>query len=342
MLAYLIAKVQYVFLLVMAIPTMIWLITYLIPQIYMAYIRSVPIFKDRYKGVTWSLVTGGGSGIGKAVCMALAEQGLNIVIVSLDDIHLQQTVSELQQKYPSQQFRPIGISFTYGIDYMKIIEEKIQDIQNDIRVIFCNAGYMITGFMDQTDMVAILNNIECNAISHIRISHYFIKKMIQNHNTGCIVFTSSVAGFIPTPFAVMYASTKAMISQYAASLHIENKPHGIDICAIHPSPVASHFYANLQHKVDMIEAAAKHAVSPHDIVPEIFRSIGACAYRDLGGLAWATRIGTFFLPYNFFTELFTMAAPYLDDWKNHDKNRFTKSATDTATTTTTATTKKHD
>ena len=135
------------------------------------------------------------------------------------------------------------------------------------------------------------------------------------------MFTSSVAGFIPTPFAVLYASTKAFVSQLAASLHIEVKPLGIDVCAIHPSPVKSQFYANLQHKVDMIEAAAQNAVGPETIVDDILRSTGACAYRDLGTLAWATRMGTFFLPYNLFAELFATFAPLMPDWKVHNKNR---------------------
>merc|ERR1712113_81188 len=133
--------------------------------------------------------------------------------------------------------------------------------------------------------------------------------------------TSSVAGFIPTPFAVLYASTKAFVSQFAASVHIETRSLGIDVCAVHPSPVASNFYSNLDHKVDMIEAAAKSAVPPSELPDDIFRSIGVCALRDLGGLALGTRMGTFFLPYNLFAMLFATAAPYMPDWKTHNKDR---------------------
>jgi short chain dehydrogenase len=126
-------------------------------------------------------------------------------------------------------------------------------------------------------------NHECNATSGIQVAHHFIKLLVSQKKKGCVVFTSSIAASIPTPFAAMYASTKAFVSQLAASLHIECQPLGIDVCAIHPSPVASNFYAKLDHKVDMIEAAAKGAVSPDSLVDDIFRSIGACAWRDLGG-----------------------------------------------------------
>ena len=71
----------------------------------------------------------------------------------------------------------------------------------------------------------------------------------------------------------------------------------------------------------MIEAAAKGAISPDDICDDFLRSIGPCALRDLGALAWSTRMGTFFIPYNFFAEMFATAAPFLPDWKTHNKHR---------------------
>jgi short-subunit dehydrogenase len=97
---------------------------------------------------------------------------------------------------------------------------------------------------------------------------------------------------------------------------------GIDVCAVHPSPVASNFYDKVDHKIELMEAAQKSAVPPDTLPNKIFCSIGACALRDLGAMAVGTRMGTFFLPYNFFTELFAFAAPYLSDYKTHNKNRF--------------------
>jgi short-subunit dehydrogenase len=84
----------------------------------------------------------------------------------------------------------------------------------------------------------------------------------------------------------MYASTKAFVSQFAARLHIEVKPLGIDVCAIHPSPVASNFATKLpDYNVDMMEAAAKSAVTLESVTNDILRSMGPCALQDMGGLA---------------------------------------------------------
>ena len=302
---------------VLALPTLIYVVGYLIPQIYMC-VRPIPDLKKKYKA-EWALVTGAGSGIGRALAFALAKQGLNVIVVSLDDDLLKQTMKELQETFPILSFRKVGVNFAPGADYMKKIAQATEDIT--VPVVFNNAGFMVTGFLDQAPIGKLQVNMECNATAVLNVSHHFVAIMVKQKIKGCIVNVSSVAGFIPTPFAVMYAATKAFVSQFSASLHIECKALGIDVCAIHPSPVKSQFYSNLDHKVDMIEAAAKNAVKPEDITGDILRSIGACAYRDLGGLAWGTRLGTFFLPYNLFSELFATAAPYFPDWKEHSKGR---------------------
>lgn len=64
---------------VFAFPTLFWLTAYLIPQLWMAF-RPVPDLKKKYNA-KWALVTGGGSGIGKAIAFKLASQGLNVVVV---------------------------------------------------------------------------------------------------------------------------------------------------------------------------------------------------------------------------------------------------------------------
>lgn len=301
----------------LAVPTMIWLMGYTIPQLFMA-IRPVPDLKKRYNA-EWALVTGAGSGIGKAIAFKLAKQGLNVVIVSLDDKYLKETMEQLKEVFPKLQFRSVGVNFSPGVDYLKTIDEATKDLE--IPIIFNNAGFLVTGFFDQAPLGKLLANVECNATASVNVAHHFIAKLVTKKRKGCVVFTSSVAGWIPTPFSGMYGATKAFVSQLACCLHIELKALGIDVCAVHPSPVSSNFYNDLDHKIEILESACKTAVPPEALPDDIFRSIGACALRDLGGMAVGTRMGTFFLPYNFFTEIFATAAPYLPDWKTHSKTR---------------------
>eukprot|EP00429_Kryptoperidinium_foliaceum_P003482 CAMPEP_0176007910 /NCGR_PEP_ID=MMETSP0120_2-20121206/3476_1 /TAXON_ID=160619 /ORGANISM="Kryptoperidinium foliaceum, Strain CCMP 1326" /LENGTH=282 /DNA_ID=CAMNT_0017340685 /DNA_START=37 /DNA_END=881 /DNA_ORIENTATION=+ len=256
---------------ILAVPTMIWLMGYIIPQLYMA-VRPVPDLKKRYKA-EWALVTGAGSGIGKAIAFKLAKQGLNVVIVSLDDKYLKETMEQLKEHFPKLQFRSVGVNnFSPGVDYMKEVEAKTKDLE--IPIIFSNAGFLVTGFFDQAPLGKLLANVECNATASVNVAHHFISKMVSKKLKGCVVFTSSVAGWIPTPFSGMYGATKAFVSQLACCLHIELKALGIDVCAVHPSPVSSNFYNDLDHKIDILESACKQAVPPEALPDDIFCSIG--------------------------------------------------------------------
>jgi NAD(P)-dependent dehydrogenase (short-subunit alcohol dehydrogenase family) len=62
---------------------------------------------------------------------------------------------------------------------------------------------------------------------------------VAKHLRGCIVFTSSAAAAIASPFTALYAATKAFVSSFGASLAVEVRHRGIDVLVFHPSPVAT-------------------------------------------------------------------------------------------------------
>jgi short-subunit dehydrogenase len=96
--------------------------------------------------------------------------------------------------------------------------EKLERATNDItvQIVFNNAGYCIMGVcivfyserlthysffsferfvslkaFAKTQIEKILKNIECNAVSHVKITHHFMSKMVEKHVKGAIVFTGS-------------------------------------------------------------------------------------------------------------------------------------------------------
>ncbi|RYG64517.1 SDR family NAD(P)-dependent oxidoreductase [archaeon] len=290
--------------------------SHVVSNLYMSLMGPVDL-KKKYKA-TWALVTGAGSGIGKSLAETLAKQGLNVVLVSLPDKFLDDTYDELKKAYPNVEFRKVPAKFDHKTDYMPGIIEATKDI--DVPIIFNNAGYIVTGFFDTTTLDAQLANMECNATSCVKVTHHFVQQMLRKNLKGCVVFTSSVSGYLPNPFAVMYGATKAFVSQFAASLAIELRASGIDVVAVHPSPVASNFFANA-HKLDSLEIAKKSAVAPSSVPELILTSVGRAHLADLGQFAVIVRGVVAVLPYDFLTTLFALGAPFMGDFQKHNKNR---------------------
>ena len=223
---------------ILAAPTALWLAAYFLPLLYIR-LRGVQDLKKKY-GASWAVVTGGSTGIGRAICEELAKQGLNVVVAALPDKFLEPAVAELSAAYQGQEFVAVGVSFAPGADYLEKIKAATAD--KDVQIVFNNAGFIVTGFFDTQPLGKHLVNMECNATAAVAITHHFAAAMMRKGLKGCIVFTSSASAYIPNPFAVSYGATKAYMSQFAASIAVELSCKGIDVLVVHPSPVASHFY----------------------------------------------------------------------------------------------------
>jgi len=118
--------------------------SYWIPKLVVSLMPTQDL-KRKYDA-QWALVTGSSSGIGKSLASRLASQGLNIVMVALNDRLLDDAVSELKTTFKSGQFIKVGVDL--GVPgYLDIIAEATKDL--DVQIVFNNAGFMLTGFFDK-------------------------------------------------------------------------------------------------------------------------------------------------------------------------------------------------
>jgi short-subunit dehydrogenase len=188
-----------------------------------------------------------------------------------------------------------------------------QDIS--VQVVFCNAGYIMTGCFRKFDVSAHIKNMECNATHGLRVSHHFLNRMADEGKKGCIVFTSSPAGCIPNALAVMYGSTKAFVSNFGASLAIEAAANGVDVHVFHPSPVHSRFLDG-KTKLSAFDAAYKFAWTPEEVPLEVFKAIGSPSLLwDVGFFAVFTRYLTKVLDFNAFAGIMKLFGPWMGDYQ---------------------------
>jgi short-subunit dehydrogenase len=261
-------------------------LSYLIPFLVAAFVWKEQNLKEKYKA-QWALVTGASSGIGRALAEKLASQGLNVVLVALDDKLLQEVFTLLQKKYPQQQFRAVGVDLGQPT-YLETIVKATADIS--VQLIFNNAGFVATGLFADSPLAKQMSNYECNAIAPVKITHHFLNILLDKKLKGCIGFTSSPAGFIPCPMTVMYGATKAFLSEFAVSVGAEVKADGVDVLVVHPSPVDTAFYAGNTHEIGAMKMFQRTATAPTTIASCFFISMGKSLVHDQGYFSLCSRL----------------------------------------------------
>merc|ERR1712176_91191 len=212
-------------------------------------------------------------------------------------------------QFPKQELKQVkaNLSDSSGA-WMTDVKATTKDV--DVQLLFNNAGFILTGFFEQHPIEAHLANFHCNLTANVHLTHHFYSEMVAKGLKGCIVYTSSSAGFIPNPFAAMYGCTKAGVSELAASLAVEGKSRGIDVHWVHPSPVNSRFTSGggndvKVHKVNAIAMAYKFATGPEVLPDQIFSAIGRSPVMiDLGGTSVGMRLVVHFVGYNLMTYAF--------------------------------------
>lgn len=275
--------------------------------------------KKRYDA-QWALVTGGSSGIGRAIVEKLVRQGVNVVIVALQDKLLDDFYTQLCREHPHLQFRKVGVSLSDRDEstYMKPIIAATSDIH--ISLLFNNAGFICVGFFSDVPLAKWMANYHCNATCALPISHHFLNKMMASGRKGLLAYTSSSACLFPNPFSSLYASTKAFLTMFACSIAAEVRSLGIDVVVVHPSPMATNFF-KAGEGLAMLMAFKKLAAGPEVIADVLFSSAGRFVVRDQGAVTIFFRLVLKVLDSVFFAELTSWFAHTTGDYQQFTAQR---------------------
>ena len=196
------------------------------PVVYLMLNNLVPLLgpqdlKKKYNA-KWALVTGCSSGIGKELARKMLYQELDLIMISRAEPMYDETEAEFRKIFPQRNI--VRIDANLSDESGAWMEQvKKETAERDVQVVWLNAGYIVTGFFEQHKVEAQLANLHCNLTSNIFLTHHLYQSMLKKGLRGCIVFTSSSASYLPNPFACMYATTKAAVSSFAASLACESR-----------------------------------------------------------------------------------------------------------------------
>jgi len=240
--------------------------------------------KFRSKYGPWALVTGASSGIGLAMATCLAELGLNIVLVARRPAALEQHARELMDRFGTAT-RVLACDLSKEGAVAAILSE-VGDL--DVGLVVAAAGFGTSGPFVENDSGEELEMIRVNCMAVAELSHAFGRRLISRGRGG-VVLLSSLVAFQGVPRAANYAATKAYVQTLAEGLHRELKPHGVDVLASAPGPVASGFGARARMSMGF-------AQRPDEVARGTLRALGRRTTVRPGLLAKALEASLATLP----------------------------------------------
>ncbi|MDB5203323.1 MAG: 3-ketoacyl-ACP reductase [Ferruginibacter sp.] len=212
-----------------------------------------------------ALVTGAGKGIGKAVAIALAKEGVNVGLIARTEKDLVTVAQEI---------KALGVKVAYAtadvsnIDEVNKAVEKISSDLGFISILINNAGIgTFAKFMDLSPekWEAI---IRVNLMGVYYVSRAVIPAMI-NEQTGDIINISSTAGKNGGAVTSAYSASKFAVIGLSESLMQEMRKHNIRVSALLPSTVVT----ELAESANLITGDAERVMHPEDIAELIIAQL---------------------------------------------------------------------
>lgn len=180
------------------------------------------------------LITGGSSGIGKAVGEFLLQKGFTVYGTSRNP-----------EKITNSTFPLIALDVRNVESIQKAVSEIIQK-SGRVDVVINNAGVGITGPIEETPTEEIKNNFETNLFGPIEVMKAVLPQM-REQKSGLIINITSIAGYMGLPYRGVYSSSKAALEIITESISMEVKSFGVNVVNVAPGDFATNIASGRYH-----------------------------------------------------------------------------------------------
>jgi uncharacterized oxidoreductase len=175
------------------------------------------------------LVTGGGTGIGRALAIALFERDNRVVIAGRRTAALRAVTAA----HPGIESHPLDVTDTDAVRHFAATVERRWP---DLNVLINCAGVMALESPSAFDPAVSTNVVATNLLGPIVLTSLLLPTL-QRHADATIVNVTSALAFVPLAIAPTYSATKAGLHSYTESLRILLRDSAIEVIEIAPPRV---------------------------------------------------------------------------------------------------------
>jgi len=182
-----------------------------------------------------ALITGAGKGIGKAIAIALAKEGVNVILVSRTQTDIDQLADETSNLGVKSLALAADVS---DINSINSAVEKAFSKFKTIDILINSAGIASFGKFMELEPATWEKIIQVNLMGTYYTTRAVIPNMIERQ-TGDIINISSTAGLNGNALTSAYSASKFAVLGLTDSLMQEMRKHNIRVSALTPSTVAT-------------------------------------------------------------------------------------------------------
>ncbi len=182
-----------------------------------------------------AIVTGGSSGIGKAIACSIFNRGLDVWLVAQREELLESARKEveLHRQNQNQMVKVISADVS-ELDQVQRVVKIVTDKSGSPDLLVNSAGVAHPGYVQDLDINIYSWMMEVNYFGTVYMTKEVLPYMLKN-GSGYIINISSIAGIISVIGYTAYAASKFAIKGFTDALRQEMKLHGIGVSLILPS-----------------------------------------------------------------------------------------------------------
>ncbi|MGC1241112.1 MAG: SDR family oxidoreductase [Chryseosolibacter sp.] len=180
------------------------------------------------------IITGGTSGIGRALAFEFGRKGSKIVITGRNVEELTNTAQALRENNIS--VHAVRADVTLPEDNRRMAEEAVRAF-GGIDILINNAGISMRAVFEDVDPAVIKRVMDINFYGVVYATKFCLPEIIKNR--GSIIGISSIAGFRGLPARTGYSASKFALNGFLESLRTELLNTGVHVLTACPGFTAS-------------------------------------------------------------------------------------------------------
>jgi len=223
-----------------------------------------------------AVVTGGGSGIGRALCLLLASRGARVHVADRDLAGAQAVAAQITSSGGQGQAHQVDVSDAAAVE--ALADELFA--AGPVHLLFNNAGIGHAGAVVDTTLGDWRALVDVNLMGVVHGLHAFLPRLVAQADPSHVVNTASMAGLFPSPGLVPYSTTKAAVVGLSESVDREVVGHGVRVHALCPGIINTNIIATstmrgpwAQKQAGVTKMYATRGTSPDVVARQALRAV---------------------------------------------------------------------